>query len=111
MGQGYKETPIGQIPEYWEIVRIRDIAKVKRGASPRPKGDPKYFGGTIPWIKISDISKHKHGLYLLAADEGLTEKGKKKSVFIKKGTLLITNSGTVGVPAISLIDGCIHEAF
>ena len=47
------------LPMGWRWAKIEDITDVIRGASPRPKGDPKYFGGNIPWIMIRDISREK----------------------------------------------------
>ena len=32
-----------EIPAEWEITEFRKISIVKRGASPRPINDPKYF--------------------------------------------------------------------
>ena len=47
--KGYKlvKTSFGkyeEIPEEWEETKFSDISKIKRGASPRPIADPKYFG-------------------------------------------------------------------
>ncbi|WP_297513316.1 restriction endonuclease subunit S [Thermococcus sp.] len=108
-----RKTPIGDIPKDWEVVRLGEVAEIRRGASPRPKGDPRYFGGDIPWIKISDISKYKKGLYLLKTDDTVTEEGKKKSVYCPDGTLIVSNSGTIGEPAIIRTGkgGCIHDGF
>lgn len=120
--QFYKETEfkevelngrVVEIPEDWEVVRLDEIAKIRRGASPRPKGDPKYFGGNIPWIKISDLSKFKQGLFLLKTEDTVTEEGKKKSVYLPDGSLIVSNSGTIGEPAIISTGrgGCIHDGF
>jgi type I restriction enzyme S subunit len=107
----FKDTEIGRMPKDWEVVKLGDITNIKRGASPRPKGDPKYFGGDIPWIKISDLSKYKKGIYLLATDDTVTEEGRKRSVYVKDGSLIISNSGTIGEPAIvkTGCGGCIHD--
>ncbi len=109
----FKKTEIGEIPEGWRVVRLEEIAEIKRGASPRPKGDPRYFGGEIPWIKISDISKYKMGLYLTKTEDTVTEEGKKRSVYCPDGTLIVSNSGTIGEPAIIMTGkgGCIHDGF
>jgi len=107
----FKDTEIGRIPKDWEVARLGDVAYVKRGASPRPKGDPKYFGGNIPWIKISDLSKYKKGIYLLTTDDTVTEEGRKRSVYVTDNSLIISNSGTIGEPAIVKTGrgGCIHD--
>jgi len=107
----FKDTEIGRIPKEWEVVKLGDVARIKRGASPRPKGDPKYFGGDIPWIKISDLSKYKKSIYLQATDDTVTEEGKKRSVYVEDESLIISNSGTIGEPAIVKTGhgGCIHD--
>ena len=34
---------IGEVPSHWEVRKIKTFSPVKRGASPRPIDDPKYF--------------------------------------------------------------------
>jgi len=109
-----KETEIGPVPEHWELVKLGELCRIVRGGSPRPKGDPRYFSKRptgIHWIKISDLTKYKRGLYITATDEYLTEEGKRKSRFLRRGTFVVTNSGTVGIPAFLGIDGCIHDGY
>ena len=109
----FKQTEIGKIPKEWKVMKLKDVAEIRRGASPRPKGDPRYFGGVIPWIKISDLSKYKEGIYLTNTDDTVTEEGKKKSVYVEDGFLIVSNSGTIGEPAIVKTGkgGCIHDGF
>lgn len=99
-----------EIPRSWVWTRLGEIAQVIRGASPRPKGNPKYFGGDIPWIMISDISKEE-GKYISETRDTVTNEGAKKSRYLKAGTLILSNSGTVCVPKILAVDGCIHDGF
>lgn len=98
------------LPDTWVLAKIDDIADVIRGSSPRPKGDPRYFGGNIPWIMISDISKEK-GKFVTQTKDHVTEEGAKRSRLLKKGSLILSNSGTVCVPKILGVDGCIHDGF
>jgi type I restriction enzyme S subunit len=88
-----------KLPSEWSQVKLGDVLQVIRGASPRPKGDPRYFGGDIPWIKISDITKEK-GKYISTTKDYVTEEGAQKSRYLKAGTLILSNSGTVCVPKI-----------
>jgi len=46
-------------PSGWALTSIGEILNVVRGGSPRPKGDPRYFGGKIPWIMIADVTAEK----------------------------------------------------
>ena len=99
-----------RLPEGWVRTKIQNITDVIRGASPRPKGDPRYFGGSIPWIMISDITREK-GKFLSITKYHVTEEGAKKSKLLKKGSLILSNSGTVCIPKILNVSGCIHDGF
>ena len=104
-----KLEPPWVVPETWSWVRLQDVFELSRGGSPRPAGDPQYFGGGIPWITVGEITKDRDK-YLTTTTEGLTELGSSRSRFIYPEDLLLTNSGaTLGVPKISLIKGCIND--
>ncbi|MCA3058048.1 MAG: restriction endonuclease subunit S, partial [Rhodocyclaceae bacterium] len=97
------------LPDGWLWASVDQLAEVVRGASPRPAGDPKYFGGDIPWITVGTVTSAK-GQFVRSAKETVTTLGKDNSRFIEAGTLLLSNSGaTLGVPKISLISGCIND--
>ncbi len=103
------------LPTNWKPTRIGDLLTVIRGASPRPKGDPKYFSAErtpYHWIKISDIRKHSKDRTLYDTDEFLTKAGMEKSVLLPKGTLVVTNSATIGVPIfLGFEGGCVHDGY
>jgi len=101
---------INRLPNSWQRIRLGEVLNVIRGASPRPKGDPKYFGGKIPWIMISDITREP-GKFISQTKDHVTEEGAKKSRYLKPGTLILSNSGTVCVPKIISVAGCIHDGF
>lgn len=91
-------------------VKIEEIATVVRGSSPRPKGDPRYYGGNVPRLMVEDIVRD--GKYVYPSIDYLTEEGAKKSRLKEKGTLVIVCSGTpgtVGAPSFLGKDACIHD--
>ncbi|WP_447873605.1 restriction endonuclease subunit S [Serratia fonticola] len=91
---------IRSIPEQWSRVRLNDIASVVRGGSPRPAGDPKFYGGNIPFLKVADVTAAK-GMFVERFTSTITEAGLNKTREIVTRTVLLTNSGaTLGVPAI-----------
>jgi len=104
------DSELDNIPKNWEIKQISDCCVVKRGASPRPMGDPKYFGGKIPWIKISDVTKSRSP-FVFSTKKTVTDAGKEKSVFLKAGSLIVSNSATCGLPVFLGKDGCIHDGW
>lgn len=109
------DAKIGALPLNWVNTTIGEVLYVIRGASPRPKGDPQYFSEArtpYHWVKISDIRKHGQNGLLMDTDEFLTESGMKKSVLLPKGTLVLTNSATIGIPIVLGIEGCcIHDGY
>lgn len=93
----------------WKITTIGEISHVVRGSSPRPKGDPTYYGGKIHRLMIADITRDGSPVY--PKIDFLTEEGAAKSRPVKKGTVVIAVSGNVGLAAIVGVDCCIHDGF
>ena len=98
----YKETEVGTVPVDWNVEAIENVATVIRGASPRPKGDPKYYGGDIPRLMVEDVTRD--GKYVTPRVDFLTKEGAKQSRPCEKGTLTIVCSGVVGVPSFLAVD-------
>lgn len=93
----------------WKKLQLGHIGEIIRGASPRPKGDKRYYGGTVPRLMVEDVTRD--GKYVTPKTDFLTVQGAKLSRPCKKGTLTIVCSGTVGVPSILAVDACIHDGF
>ncbi|MGL2873636.1 restriction endonuclease subunit S [Helicobacter pylori] len=98
-------------PSNWQRVRLGDVAEIKRGASPRPIENPKWFcaNSNVGWVRISDISKNSRFLYKTA--QKLSKKGIEKSRFIKQNSLIMSMCATIGKPIITKIDTCVHDGF
>jgi type I restriction enzyme, S subunit len=89
-----------RIPETWIWCRLNDIASIIRGGSPRPAGDPQFYGGNIPFLKVADITRAR-GMFVESFTSTIKEEGLKKTREITQRTVLLTNSGaTLGVPSI-----------
>lgn len=102
---------IGKIPEHWDVRRIKTLSPVKRGASPRPIEDPKYFdeNGEYSWVRIADVSASEK--YLYTTEQKLSQLGASLSVKRHPGDIFISIAGTVGKPIITQIKCCIHDGF
>ena len=50
---------LGEIPEHWEVIKLKYLAKITRGAILRPVDDPNYFDENGEWsyLNISDATK------------------------------------------------------
>ena len=95
---GYKPSPLGIIPEDWEVKRIGDFGKVISGNTP-PTEDTDNYGDVYKFVSPADISDNK---YIEATEKHLSEKGFSISRQMPKGTVLFTCIGsTIGKCAIA----------
>jgi type I restriction enzyme S subunit len=101
---------LGDVPKHWEVKPMRMVANVVRGASPRPAGDPRYFGGdAVPWVTVGEITKDD-SVYLTETETWLTQEGAAHSNLFPTGTVIYSNSGaTLGVPKVLHIDACAND--
>ena len=98
-----------ELPEGWGWFKVAHICDVVRGGSPRPAGDPKFYGGNIPFLKVADITTTSTP-YLSSFAYTITEAGLSKTRQIAPNTLLLSNSGaTLGVPKICLISATMND--
>jgi type I restriction enzyme S subunit len=91
------------------IVELQTLCDIVRGSSPRPQGDPKYYGGPIPRLMVSDVTRD--GMYVTPKIDSLTIEGATKSRPMKQGDVVIAVSGDAGEPCILNVDACIHDGF
>lgn len=87
---GYKSSPLGIIPEDWEVKRLGEIARIGSGGTPS-KANQEYWGGNIPWITTALLNNP----YIDAVDEFITEQGLKNSSaqLLNSGVLLMAMYG------------------
>mgnify|MGYP000713243166 CR=1 FL=1 len=91
------------VPKGWEVKTLEELATVVRGKfSARPRNDPKYFGGDIPFVQTGDIAAAK--TFLKEYSQTLNEDGLKVSRLFSKDIILITIAANIGDTAITLFD-------
>jgi len=94
----------------WRKEKLFEIAEVRRGKfTPRPRNDPKYFGGTIPWIQIGEITGAKGG-YITTYSQTLNEKGLRVSRTFPKGTIVMGIAASIGEIAILGIEAAFPDS-
>ena len=99
----------GKIPNDWKKGRLGDFIEIKRGGSPRPIQEYLSNSG-FHWLKISDATG-TCSPFVNEIKEYIKEDGIKKTVFLKAGNLVLSNSATPGIPKIIDIDTCIHDGW
>ena len=100
---GYKQTEVGVIPEDWEVKPFEQLAHIERGKfTARPRNDPKYYGGDIPFIQTGDV-KNAHG-QIITYSQTLNAEGLKVSKLFPRGTLFFTIAANIGDVGFAAFD-------
>ena len=102
------EEELGKVGFEWKT--LGDVAKIQRGASPRPISQ--YITDEpngIPWIKIGDTSLDSK--YIENTAQKITVEGAEKSRILKCGDFVMSNSMSYGRPYILKISGAIHDGW
>ena len=103
-----------RFPEFageWKFVKLSILTDVRRGASPRPIKDPKWFSSTgRGWVRIADVTASKTDR-LERTTQYLSKAGVNNSVCVDPGDLIMSICGTIGVPKFLGIPACIHDGF
>ena len=99
----FVDSPVGRIPEGWEVVSFTDIADVLSGGTPKT-AVPEYWGGEIPFFAPKDTPA---SFFVTETEKRITELGLSKcnSKFYPPLTIFITARGTVGkvvMPAVAM---------
>lgn len=86
----------------WPAVRLGDVCDMQSGGTPR-RGVDNFYGGPIPWVKISDLET-EDGVVVITEESisttGLSAIGNR---LFSKGTILLAMYGSVGKTGVA---GC-----
>lgn len=98
------------IPEKWNWTALGNYVKCNRGRfSIRPRNDPRYFGGEIPFIQIGDLPRE--GGYINSHVQTLNNDGLKVSKMFPKNTVVIAIVGaTIGNTGILGYNMCFTDS-
>ena len=98
------------LPEGWREMRLGDFCQVRRGGSPRPIQD--YITTSeegINWLRIGDVPPESK--YIFKTNGKIKPEGLKKSVLVKEGDFILSNSMSYGRPYIMKVESCIHDGW
>lgn len=109
-----KTLPEWRFPEFqdfeeWETVKLEKLALYRRGSFPQPYGLPEWYDekNGMPFIQVFDVDDN---MKLKSNTKNkISELAAQQSVFIPKGTLIITIQGSIGRVAITQYDAYIDR--
>jgi type I restriction enzyme S subunit len=112
--QDDEEVPKLRFPEFkntpkWNEDTLIKIAKFRRGSFPQPYGLAKWYDDVngMPFVQVYDVNNNLH--LKSTTKRKISEVAMQQSVFIKKGTLIITIQGSIGRVAITQYDAYIDR--
>jgi restriction endonuclease S subunit len=98
--QEFKDSPLGKIPKDWDVKPLSELADVDRGKfTHRPRNDPRFYGGSYPFIQTGDIANSSGGI-LSTYSQTLNERGITVSREFPVGTIAITIAANIADTAI-----------
>jgi len=96
----FKDSPLGRIPKDWDVKPLSELADVDRGKfTHRPRNDPRFYGGSYPFIQTGDIANSSGGI-LSTYSQTLNERGITVSREFPVGTIAITIAANIADTAI-----------
>ncbi len=98
----FKDSPLGKIPEDWEVVRLGEVGNIITGKTPSTKVK-EFWNGEIMFVTPSDFKDRK---YIDDTERYITKEGAKKASMIPPQSVLVVCIASVGEVAINL-DYCI----
>ena len=96
------------VGEKMDYKKLSDLCDVVSGGTPARSRIECWENGTIPWVKISDLSSK----YIKGTEEKITETGLKESSakLLPRGTILFSIFATLGATGILDIDASTNQA-
>jgi type I restriction enzyme S subunit len=93
---------LGEVPEHWDVPRIRFVARMESGHTPS-KSEDEYWDGDIPWVSLADSGWMREHDYISETDKTISEAGLANSSahILPPETMVFTRDATVGLCAIT----------
>ena len=93
----------------WEEITLVKLATFRRGSFPQPYGLPEWYDDEngVPFVQVFDVSDDMR--LKATTKRKISAAAAEKSIFIAKGTLIVTIQGSIGRVAITQYDAYIDR--
>lgn len=99
-------------PAHWRLSTLGEMAAVERGRFfHRPRNDPAYYGGSVPFIQTGDVTAASGADgHVRLFSQSLNELGLSVSRIFPRGTIAITIAANIGFSAILDFDSAFPDS-
>ena len=97
-------------PDGVEYKSLKDLYEYRRGSFPQPYTNMSFYGGdnAAPFVQVADVCDD--GFCLVdKTKQTISKIAQPKSIFVKKGTVIVTLQGTIGRVAITQYDAYVDR--
>ena len=108
-GESIPEIRFAGFTDAWEQRKLGEHAKYRRGSFPQPYGNKEWYDGegAMPFVQVVDVTDH-----LTLVDDTkqkISKLAQSKSVFVPKGSVIVTLQGSIGRVAITQYDAYVDR--
>ena len=99
---------LGDVPEYWEVRRLKKTFRRIVGGSTPSSGEAGYWDGEIVWVTPTDVS---HAERLRTSGRRITRDGLRScsSELVPAGSVVVTSRAPVGNVALAETELCTNQ--
>jgi type I restriction enzyme S subunit len=99
----FKDSPLGRIPEEWEVVRLGEVGNIVSGSTPSTYND-EYWNGEIVWITPNDLSNIEN-IFIEDSSRKITQKGLKScsAKIISANSVVVSSRAPIGYVKVSKV--------
>ena len=108
-GEKVPELRFAGFADDWEERKLGEHAKYRRGSFPQPYGNKEWYDGegAMPFVQVVDVTNK---LTLVEnTKQKISKLAQSKSVFVPKGTVVVTLQGSIGRVAITQYDSFVDR--
>jgi len=94
---------LGEVPEHWDIIKVKHIAKLESGHTPDKKVDEYWIECDIPWVSLNDSKQLKENDYISETTYNINSKGMANSSarLLPSRCVVFTRDASIGFTAIT----------
>lgn len=106
------DSPVGMIPEGWEVKRIEEVLETVTGDTPSTRKPEFWENGDITWFTPSDLTA-AGAMFVTDSPRKITQLGLKKTKarIFPPYSVMMTSRATIGVVAINTRPACTNQGF
>ena len=93
----------------WKTKTIKEVATYRRGSFPQPYGLSKWYDDIsgMPFVQVVDVGDNRK--LKQETKQRISAEGAKMSVFVKKGSVILTIQGSIGRICITQYDAYVDR--